>query len=67
MSITRAATFLLACTTAGAVRVGEHDALTPPAEQLLAEIEVSQNSMEHVTNLTDMYSTAIDALWEFSE
>ena len=59
------------CVTGGphvrGVRVGEHDALTPPAEQLLAEIEVSQNSMEHVTNLTDMYSTAIDALWEFSE
>ena len=44
MSITRAATILLACTSARAVSIGEHDALTPPAEQLLAEIEASKGA-----------------------
>ena len=51
MSITRAATILLACTTARAVSIGEHDALTPPAAQLLAEFEAAD------------FVTDVDELW----
>ena len=69
MSITRAATFLLACTTIHAVRIGEHDALTPPAEQLLSEIEGDERPFTSVEeaheNAEEVFSDVLDEMQEY--
>ena len=62
MRITKTATLLLAYTTAHAVRVKEHDTLTPPSEQLLAEIEdfgVNASFDEVLTGVNIYISTQI--------
>merc|ERR1712183_966860 len=67
MSITRAATLLFACTTAHAVRVGVHDALTPHAEQLLAEIEGTERSTsldEGKEFAEEVFSDVLDEMQE---